>query len=409
MRLIIKITGIDSLTRTEFGYILIYLVTFVPLIYKFVTPFLILTGLGKLGVFVTPSMLWIGVCFVFGNLKEYIDTKYIIGFLLFAILVLIYGIVNQKNDSFFDENYIPFITKIAPFFFIGLSIDPIQREDILAFIAKTGILVQTFWLFCQLSGLAKVELAADGSLGEQMRQSYDFLVSVLLQFMVTIKKKNMINLIFLVLGVFIVFLLGTRGPVIILSIYICLYALFIHQYEERGVFKRVLTIIALALLYTFLDVIIMVFMPFAEMLGFSTRVFDSILGQRIVDINESSGRDAFYECIINAIRSDNSMLGYGWGGDRLFTPTGAYAHNFILEILCQFGVIIGGLLLIWLIIIFIKSFIISKRNSSESFWLVLFCAGFIELQLSQTYINHALFFVMIGYMLNCLNHKFSTN
>ena len=144
----------------------------------------------------------------------------------------------------------------------------------------------------------------------------------------------------------------------------------------------------------------MAIIPIASSLGFSTRVFDSILDGRMMDISESSGRDDIWNILTKAIEDDFSGFGYGWLGDRLLLPDGIYSHNFELEILVQFGVIIGGGILLLLLVLLFKSYYQTKKSSSRKFWLLMLFVGLVELQLSKTYITHNLLFVMIGYYMS---------
>ena len=116
-------------------------------------------------------------------------------------------------------------------------------------------------------------------------------------------------------------------------------------------------------------------------------------------MEESSNRDNFYASVIEEIKNDNGF-GHGWLSDRLFTPDGMYVHNFELEILCQFGYIAGGLLLIMLFYLICKRFFYDKRLEAISFWYIMLCSGFFALQFSYTYVKYPLFFIFIGYLLS---------
>ena len=149
----------------------------------------------------------------------------------------------------------------------------------------------------------------------------------------------------------------------------------------------------------------MAIIPIATALGFSTRVFNSIVDGRMMDISESSGRDDLWNILTRAIENDYGGIGYGWLGDRLLL-NGTYSHNFGLEILVQFGTIIGGGILLLLLFIILKSYIYVRKSFARDFWLVMLFVGFVELQLSKTYVAHSLLFVMIGYYMS-INRKIS--
>ena len=84
----------------------------------------------------------------------------------------------------------------------------------------------------------------------------------------------------------------------------------------------------------------------------------------MISLEESSGRDSIYEGMLEAIKNDTTGFGYGIGGDRLFSASNGYAHNFEIEILVQFGCIGGGILLLLLAILFLNTYYKSKKTSS---------------------------------------------
>ena len=59
-----------------------------------------------------------------------------------------------------------------------------------------------------------------------------------------------------------------------------------------------------------------------------------------------SGRNIIYGAIINEIKHNPFQI-RGIAGEYIIT-NGAYAHNFILELLCDFGVVVGGISIIWI-------------------------------------------------------------
>ena len=130
------------------------------------------------------------------------------------------------------------------------------------------------------------------------------------------------------------------------------------------------------------------------------------MGQ-MADMESASNRDIFYDAVWKAINNDPSGFGYGWGGDRLHTPTGGYAHNLELELLCQFGYIGGSLLLLVLFVIVLRSLVKAIKSNTVSFWYAMLCGGVLSLQLSDTYITNNLFFVFVGYvvMISRQKHK----
>lgn len=55
------ITGLRSISRAEKGRILLYLVAFVPMIYKLISPFFIIIGMASYTVGIIPAMVILGI------------------------------------------------------------------------------------------------------------------------------------------------------------------------------------------------------------------------------------------------------------------------------------------------------------------------------------------------------------
>lgn len=397
-RLIRIITGIQSITKAEIGRILLYLVAFVPMIYKLISPFFILAGLANYTVVIIPMMVILGVIMSWKNLKESICVRHVFLYLLIVFLLFASPIIYPKTQYLYDDNYWPFISSVLPFVFIGLLIDYERDKYLLRFVARMGVIEQLFWQMCLLAGLVQTELGTADSLGEQMESAYQLLFPIFILYSSLSKEKNIIDIVLAIIGTALLFFMGTRGPIVVYVFFVVGYFLFFKKYKRFSFFKKGLAISVFCIFYYYLDLIILSILPIAKTLEFSTRVFDSILDDKMVNVNESSSRDDIYGIIIKEISNDNG-LGHGWLSDRLFTPTHGYVHNLELELLCQYGYIGGSLLLICIVYLAYRRYLCDKNEGNETVWFVFFCSGFMALQFSYTYVKYPLFFVFLGYIL----------
>lgn len=393
------ITGLRSISRAEKGRILLYLVAFVPMIYKLISPFFIIIGMASYTVAIIPAMVILGIIMAWGNLRKSIRGLHI--FLYFLAVLILYSspIFQPRTILLFNENFWPFISSVLPFVFVGLLIDYKRDKYLLRFVARIGVIEQLFWQMCLLAGLVQTELGTADSLGEQMEIAYQLLFPIFILYNSLTKDKKIIDVILAIIGTTLLFLMGARGPIVVYAIFVVGYFVFFRQYNKYALLKRGIAITLFSAFYYYMELIILAILPIAMTLGFSTRVFDSILDDKMVNMEESSNRDNFYASVIEEIKNDNGF-GHGWLSDRLFTPDGMYVHNFELEILCQFGYIAGGLLLIMLFYLICKRFFYDKRLEAISFWYIMLCSGFFALQFSYTYVKYPLFFIFIGYLLS---------
>lgn len=392
------------MSSRDVGRILLYLVAFVPLIYKFISPFFILAGLASLTVIIMPTFVIFGVTMAWQDLIHAIRVQDIAFYILIATILVLSPVIHIDTLTFFDDNYINFIFKILPFFFVGLLIDFEKDWAILRFVARMGILVQIFWQICILAGFVTTEMGTSDTLGEQMEVAYQLLFPVFYLYVSLSKSFNSLDLILSIIGTILMFFMGARGPIVVYALFLVGYLIFFYSYRKYAFLKKSLIIGCFIAFMVNLKVVLMAIIPIAQELRFSTRVFDSILENQMVNLSESSQRDSFYGRVINAIK-DDSGFGYGWGADRLFTPDGMYAHNFELEVLCQFGVIGGGLIFLVLIILLLKSYKVCKPQKQLPYWYMMLCSGWFALQFSYSYVLYPMFFVFVGCIVSCCRKK----
>ena len=160
----------------------------------------------------------------------------------------------------------------------------------------------------------------------------------------------------------------------------------------EGVSKYIILIALLVLIiYLFKGQLISYLTDLFSKLGFNSR---TIAWLTMADSSlDSSGRDSLYLDAIVAIKN-NPIFGYGILGDRMLL--GLYVHNIFLEILLDFGVIIGGYISIKMIICSIKSYIcLYTRRIS-----VIIIFAMVSLMVSGSFLHNGAFWLALGIMLN---------
>lgn len=125
-------------------------------------------------------------------------------------------------------------------------------------------------------------------------------------------------------------------------------------------------------------------------IGFSTRVFDFIVEDELAN---TSGRDAIAEKIFVAITQD-PFGGYGFMGDR--SIVGTYCHNIVLEILCSYGIVFGGIGIITILSMVVLS--IKRSWGNPVSWLMVMsaCLVFVKLMFSSSYVFEPYFYMLLG-------------
>lgn len=206
------------------------------------------------------------------------------------------------------------------------------------------------------------------------------------------------DLFFSLVGIISILMSGTRGPVLCVIILFILWT-FIYQKEYKYRIEAIVGCILLVLLnylgvfYRLLEKLSL----FLQSIGIQdNRIMDMLFSGEIWD---SSGRDDIFSTIWEAIMQ-RPLLGYGIGGDRLLLQKNSYVHNIILELFCDFGIIFGSIIFIYLMRLFIKS-IFEKNSDFSVVCLIIFSVAVLKLMMSSSYIISPIFFLLIGM---CLNH-----
>ena len=200
------------------------------------------------------------------------------------------------------------------------------------------------------------------------------------------------------------FSMGTRGAIVCLGVYVLLCLIFITVIN-----KPLLTVamfgIGYVLLFSFglYEKILFLLYSFANSFGLSTRFFDKLLSGQI---SQSNSRVIIRERVLEALFK-HPFTGLGIYGDRVAAGN-TYAHNFFIEILAQFGVIIGVVLIGLFLYLILKAFrklVKTKRTDILSIFFVCIVSGFLKLFLSDSYIDNPFFFLLIGLSCNIIRNE----
>lgn len=241
-----------------------------------------------------------------------------------------------------------------------------------------------------------------------MTWSYSILPSMLCIVFFAIRKRKILAIIFSIAGGVLLLFLGTRGTIVCLLVFIGVQ--FLYLLKKKG--SRIIALLIIVSLILFIQfgdylTIVRVLREYANRIGLSTRVFDVFLNQEFL---VSSGRDEIIGVAISAIKN-RPVLGYGLFGDRYLLnarsyEAGTYAHNLIIELWVQLGVIIGSLLFLLLVILIIRAtFRVANSPNGQFFLWIFICAGFVKLFISGSYLLEPFFFLLIGFCVNTIRNK----
>lgn len=287
-----------------------------------------------------------------------------------------------------------------PLFLLGVSVD--DFGDLLAklrFASLISLLLTILGIFV-LKTNSSVTQAYSQDTGYQTLIPFavfgaDFLL---------LKKKSAI--ILMIASFAIVIMSGARGPLLAFLICFALELFFGSKNKIRMLICFGAFAVIVLLLYSlFFDRAIELLIDAFEKRGLSLRILERL---KAGTLGTDSGRKALSTF---AFEYSKSHLFYGTGliNDRILlfenltvdtnkTVFGYYCHNIFLEIMMQYGLILGVLMCLMFILLIFVQFRINKTPESRSITIILLSAGLLPLLVSYSYATYECFYLFFGFI-----------
>ncbi len=356
---------------------------------------------------------------------------------IFAIIIAVFFLVGVKYFNKFKKKaiwtIILFFGVFLVYSFLGY-IDYIYNWSGMVFMLLccafpwfiVGIYVNDFNIILQgfkkifvLSWFSNILLivycySTGRTMSGNMEISYSILPITIISIYFFLKEKSIKYLLSAIISVFIILGIGSRGPLLCIASYIILYLM--------SNFKKNKLIIIILILATFLvfynyNSILTSLIQICHHYDINSRTLYKIRDGSIVD---DTGRGKIQDVAIEQLK-EQPLIGTGIGVERIKINElvmqkdmgSAYPHNFIIEIMVQYGYVIGSIILFYLLYLLIKSLI--KSNTIErELLIIIFSTEIIRLMVSSSYLRSSLFFLWLGLSINIVyrrkkNEKASNN
>ena len=247
----------------------------------------------------------------------------------------------RGKGSFFDSTFFVFLVTILPAIY---TISAVQDFDVLLNSLQNtaaGLSASTL-LILVLYGGASFEKYSMGFAGAMILPSC-FMVTRAAQPQAYLWKKWM-NVILAVVDVFAVAVYGSRGGFVAIIGFILYFFLWnpVRRHESKAI---LLSLGTLTLAGTYKNILKWINNLVMSM-GYHSRTLTSLSSEKVKD----SGRSVIQEIIMGKIRA-NPLQIRGINAD--YDVIGAYCHNWFMELIYAFGVIIGGfccIVVIWMML-----------------------------------------------------------
>ncbi len=345
--------------------------------------------------------LWILLIIAFGKhiIKNTLVKQYIYYF-TFTLIAIVSWTVTDFYTFDFSKLAI-LIAYIMPTYLLGsMKGDYKFIEDKLYKISLLALALNLIYLYYYMSTGRTLD-------SDNMNLAYNILPLTCIIFNRAIDSPILKNYILAALSVLALIGLGTRGPILCLGTFILLKFI-----KKQGFNKFVIKLIILStVLFTLLSSDIFKY----KMYEYRNNIVSMGLSARIIDmaidsnLRSDNGRNIIEYTLEQEVTEENLFVGHGIFSDREFTrglidyenysvygDEGTYAHNLLLELKVDYGVIWGYIIFIYLIYVFFRTFLSLESDKCYIFLLFLTC-GFIKLFVSGSYLESNLFFLLLGY------------
>ena len=346
-----------------------------------------LPGIGFLSDYILAFLyvLLILMC-INGNTKVGLSELFVPMFVIMAI-VFTCVLYPQNAQYIMDPNR--FWNTIFPclrWFIVGLVIIP--DKALMTLLGKAtciAIALETAYLLFYMvpNGLIS---------NDDMSRAYQLLPHIMVAFAYAFNSKKIVPWTASIIGLLYLLSLGTRGPFLVLLVYIAFKFVIMSVATTRRKITLVLGVSLVGLLISIPDVYISmlnILYALLTKIGVSTRIVDYMIEGTIV--SNTTGRDELYAFALEKI-AEKPLLGYGVYGEWQWI--GWNIHNMYLEVLLHFGVILGGFLLIWLIVYTVGAFFKTKNEYAKDLLLIFICFVFIRSFYGGSYLHYATYFLI---------------
>jgi len=212
------------------------------------------------------------------------------------------------------------------------------------------------------------------------------------------KFKKVLDLALSIFGIFAILAMGSRGPIVSIILFFFIYNIFeinINKISLKKTFALTSGVVLfLIIIFNWNLFIKKLYSYFMDIGIFSRTIY---IFANLDNIDFSAGRISIYKESLNAI-SSNPILGLGIGGDRVILG-GTYPHNIVLEVLINYGVIIGVIIICCLLFTIVNDFIFTK-GEIKHLSSIYFSIGFIPLIFSSSYLISTNFWIYLAIIMS---------
>lgn len=222
-------------------------------------------------------------------------------------------------------------------------------------------------------------------------------------------RRKIVYLLTSILGMILIIGAGSRSPVVCVLVVVLICITIKKAKKVLYVLISVAVLGFLAFVFQKEAVLSLMEAIFGR-IGLSTRIIDALSS---MDIFSFSNRDSILGIALSGIK-EHPFLGLGVFRDRLYLfenwetylknyhihSISYYPHNIFVELFMQFGVFMGGILILFLVKWIKNSFQYARKSEQLILYLPLLSTGFLIFLFSKSYVMTPAFYLFLGYAIS---------
>ena len=365
----------------------------------FITKYALVTylvaAIGKIPIIGEFSNVILHICiFILGitayrtSMIRYVRVKDVLVPIFVLMAILVTWVVYPQNMKYLLQNYSSYIAFCIPAFIVGLTSTEYDERmfRIVSIVSVISLACSYLYTFMYLST----------STFDELGQSYSVLPGTLFIIGYYLHSKKTLYLVASIAGVAYAFMLGSRGPILLIAVFLVSGILLIDSNLSLQKVITVLSILLAVLVFIYSGAYLEALNTAKNYLAgksISTRVIDFMISGEY--ISYTSGRTDLYDKLL-LILQDRPYLGYGLFGEWNFI--GWNAHEIYLEVVFEYGWPIGVLLIVWYMLKVIPTFFIEREAHNRVFILVFIVYVLVQGIMSYSHLRLELF-LLLGFCL----------
>lgn len=327
---------------------------------------------------------------------ERLKGKDLIFYALLIGVLAVTMIFSKSNGFYVRREFFRMAFEVFPLYFLGVAYSHTSCKKPLFWASLAGVCAYSAYLMYNV--MRGVDMATDN-----MDASYKVLPSILYLIYSVFEYRKLWVIPFVAVGGFLILSYGTRGPLIVMLAYLGYYMVS-YVFRKGSFWLKLLAVLMLGFVAycIFVDNVLSDYaealIPKFESIGIDTRILELFLDGELVE--HDSGRGDLYD-VVKAWIWDDPLWGHGVMSDRVFLDD-RYVHHLLYEIWCHFGLIFGTLILMFMIGIPLRAIFKTKNVEVRSLIIMLCCAVFLRLLLSNSYLYEGNLFFVLGISISTL-------